>query len=115
MPGAQQMIHIKNLLLSKPFFERIPDESLIVNQGEKYDYIVATRGNNYALLYTYNGREMDILMGKISGETVKASWFNPKTGELTLIGDFENSGTQTFKPDGNVEDGNDWVLVLDSN
>ena len=90
MPGAQQMIHLKNLLLSKPFFERIPDETIVVNQGEKYDYLAATRGKNYALVYTYNGREMDILMGKIAGETVKASWFNPRTGELLLIGDFEN-------------------------
>ena len=55
-PGASQMKYLKNLILSKPFFERIPDQSLIAdNQGEKYNYQVATRGENYALIYTYNG------------------------------------------------------------
>ncbi|MDB4582194.1 glycoside hydrolase family 140 protein [Draconibacterium sp.] len=114
-PGAGQMVHIKNLMLSKPYFERVPDQSLIANgQGEKYDYQIATRGNNYALIYTCNGREMQITMGKIAGEKVKASWFNPRTGEQTEIGEFENSGIQAYDPPGEVRDGNDWVLVLDS-
>jgi len=115
MPGAGQMINLKNLMLSKSFFERVPDQSIIdAGQGEKYDFQVATRGKNYALVYTYNGREMQIALGKISGEMVKASWFNPRNGEYTEIGEFLNDGTQTFDPPGEVEDGNDWVLVLDS-
>ena len=115
MPGAGQMVHLKNLMLSKPFFERVPDQSIIAaGQGEKYDYQVATRGENYALVYTYNGREMQIAMGKISGEMVKASWFNPRNGEYTEIGEFLNTGSQTFDPPGEVEDGNDWVLLLET-
>ncbi|WP_297088189.1 glycoside hydrolase family 140 protein [uncultured Draconibacterium sp.] len=115
MPGAGQMIHLKNLMLTKPFFERLPDQSLIAaGQGEKYDYQVATRGNNYAMVYTYNGREMQIAMGKIAGDRVTASWFNPRNGEQTAIGEFENNGTQSFDPPGEVEEGNDWVLILDS-
>ncbi len=115
MPGAGQMGHLKNLMLSKSFFDRVPDQSLIAaGQGEKYDYQVATRGEDYALVYTYNGREMQVAMGKISGSRVKASWFNPRTGEQTEIGDFENTGSRLFDPPGEVQDGNDWVLVLDS-
>lgn len=115
MPGAGQMVHLKNLMLSKPFFERVPDQSLIADgQGEKYDYQVATRGTNYALAYTYNGREMKIAMGKISGDKVAASWFNPRNGEQTVIGEFDNKGIQSFDPPGEVQDGNDWVLMLDS-
>lgn len=115
MPGARQMVHLKKLLLSKPYFERIPDQSLIAaGQGEKYDYQVATRGKNYALIYTHNGREMQISMGKIAGDKVAASWFNPRNGKQTVIGKFENNGTHTFNPPGEMEDGNDWVLILDS-
>lgn len=115
MPGARQMVHLKKLLLSKPYFERIPDQSLIAaGQGEKYDYQVATRGKNYALIYTYNGREMQISMGKIAGDKVAASWFNPRNGKQTVIGKFENNGMHTFNPPGEMEDGNDWVLILDS-
>ena len=102
-------------MLSKPFFERVPDQTLIASgQGEKYDYQAATRGENYALIYTYNGRDIDIAMGKIAGEKVNAWWFNPRNGELSTIGSFENTGEQSFDPPGEVVDGNDWVLVLNS-
>ncbi len=114
-PGAGQMQYLKKLILSKPFFERIPDQSIIAGEnGEKYNYQVATRGENYVLVYTYNGREMNIQMGIISGEMAEASWYNPRNGESTIIGKIENSGIKNFDPPGEVDDGNDWVLVLDS-
>jgi hypothetical protein len=114
-PGAGQMIHLKNLMLSFPFFDRFPDQSLIADkQGDKYRYLVATRGEEYALVYTYTGRNMDISMGKISGSNVKASWFNPRNGEIFELGEYENSGKSSFDPPGVEEEGNDWVLVLES-
>lgn len=113
--GATQMKYLKNLLLSKPYFERIPDQSLIaVKQGEKYNYQIATRGKDFAFIYTYNGREINVAMGKIEGQKVKASWFNSRTGETTFFGNFENEGTKTFDPPGEMKDGNDWVLVLET-
>lgn len=113
-PGAQQMHHIKDLMLSRPFLERVPDQSLIAEkQGERYNYIIGTRGENYAMLYTYTGRTIPVAMGKIAGEKINASWFDPRTGEYTKIGEFENSGIKTFDAPGDVEEGNDWVLVLD--
>lgn len=114
-PGASQMIHLKNLLLSKSFFERIPDQTIIAgNPGDKYDFLVATRGNDYALIYVYTGREMEIVMGKIDGARVSASWFNPRNGEMNTQGEFENDGVISFDPPGVEEEGNDWVLVLES-
>lgn len=114
-PGAGQMIYLKNLMLSKPFFERVPDQSLIAGQqGQKYDYQAATRGKDFAFVYTYNGREMEIKLGIIEGEKFNAEWYNPRNGEYTFIGNFENSGMMRFDPPGEVTDGNDWVLVLES-
>jgi Protein of unknown function (DUF4038)/Putative collagen-binding domain of a collagenase len=114
-PGAQQMIHLKNLMLSKPYLDRVPDQSLIASgQGEKYNHLVGTRGKNYAFIYTYNGRNMNIAMGKISGSKVKASWYDPRNGEKKLIGTFNNKGVQSFNPPGEQQDGNDWVLVLET-
>lgn len=114
--GAQQMHYIKDLMLSRPYFDRVPDQSLIAEgqNGEKYDYLVATRGNDYAFVYSYNGRAIPVQMGKIEGKQVVASWFNPKNGEYTKIGSFENSGIQSFDPPGDPGDGHDYVLVLDS-
>jgi len=114
-PGAGQMQFLKNLMLSRPFLERVPDQSLIEGEnGLKYDYLVATRGNNYAMIYTYTGRNIPVQMGKIAGTKVKASWFKPTDGMTIAIGEFENTGTHEFNPPGEPAHGNDWVLILDS-
>jgi hypothetical protein len=113
-PGAGQMIYIKKLMLDFPYLERVPDQSLIANQAEKYDYLIATRGKNYALIYTYTGRKIAVNMEKIAGDKVTASWYNPRNGQKTKIGIIENKGTKEFQPSGKKEDGNDWVLILSS-
>ncbi len=114
-PGAAQMIYLKNLMLSLPYYERIPDQTLIASgEGDRFEYQVATRGEKYALIYSYTGRDMRIRMGKIKGSKVKGSWYNPRNGEYTLIGDFANNGTHTFDPPGDPSEGNDWVLILES-
>ena len=112
-PGAGQMHWLKALLLSRPYFERVPDETLIAGQGERYDYLAATRGRRYAFIYTCNGRTMKINMGKIEGELVKASWYNPRDGSQQDIGLLVNKGVHVFDPPGELVNGNDWVLVLD--
>ncbi len=114
-PGAMQMQYLKKLMLSRPFLERTPDQSLIAGEnGSGYDHLAATRGNDYALIYTYTGRSIPVQMGKISGDKVKASWYKPADGTTTIIGEFENNGTHEFDPPGEPANGNDWVLVLDS-
>ena len=113
--GAKQMVYVKNLVLSKPYFERIPDQTLVAGkQGEGYNYIAATRGKNYAFLYDYTGRRFEVNLGKITGIEVKATWYSPKDGTKTSIGTFANKGVQQFDPPGEEADGNDWVLILES-
>lgn len=113
-PGALQMQYLKGLVLSKPFFERVPDQSLIASQGDKYNYLIATRGKDYAMIYTYTGRNLEINMGKIEGSEVTASWYNPRDGKTSKIGKFKNSGVAEFNPPGEPAEGNDWVLILES-
>jgi hypothetical protein len=114
-PGANQMKHLKMLMLSRSYLDRVPDSSLVsTGQGMRYDYLAAARGQNYAYIYTYTGRKIEVTMGKISGSEVSASWYNPRDGSWQKIGRFENSGIQSFQPPGEVRNGNDWVLVLDS-
>lgn len=115
-PGASQMQHLKNLILSVPYFERVPDQSVLCrNDGEKYDYILATRGKDYLFAYTYTARDICVKMGKTSGATVDAWWYNPRNGALEFIESFENTGEREFCPPGPKQAGNDWVLaILDS-
>jgi hypothetical protein len=113
--GAQQMHYLKDLIMSRPYFERVPDQTLIASDpGKRYDRLLATRGKDYAFIYTYNGRNISLNMGKIAGDSVKAAWYSPRDGRLRLIGKFLNKGVQQFDPPGEQQDGNDWVLVLDT-
>ncbi|EHQ30806.1 glycoside hydrolase family 140 protein [Mucilaginibacter paludis] len=114
-PGASQMGYLKNLMLSRSYFDRVPDQSIIVaaKQGKRYNYLIATKGKDYVFIYTYNGRSINVNLGKIAGDKVKASWFNPRNGEIKAIGTFANTGTKAFKSPGAVANGNDWVLILD--
>jgi hypothetical protein len=101
-------------MLSRPYFERVPDQTLIVGkQGDKYNYVLGTRGPDYAFIYTYTGRPFKVNMGKIAGKQVEASWYSPRDGKYTAIGTFPNTGVQEFNPPGEPQNGNDWVLVLD--
>ena len=118
--GGKQMQYVTELMKSRPIVGRIPDQSLISGTPSDLDGIVATLGNGYAMVYSAQGKEFTIVMGKVSGATVKAWWYNPRDGTSTLIGEFGNSGTQAFNPPGNPtndskQHGNDWVLVLDDN
>lgn len=114
-PGAGQMQYLKQLMLSRPYFERVPDQTLIAGDaGEQYNRLLATRGQRYAFIYTYNGRDIPVALGKLAGSNVKAAWYSPLDGKTTAIGTFPNKGTKTFDPPGTPADGNDWVLVLDA-
>ena len=120
-PGAGQMQHGKNLLLSRPFLTRIPDDSIIVTDrvatsvpGAGTRRFVATRdeSGSYAMVYAPVGRAFKVRMEKITGSKVKAWWFNPRDGSAAVIGEFANRGEREFTPP-NPGEALDWVLVLD--
>lgn len=115
-PGCQEMKHLKKLMLAFPFFNRIPDQSVIINpNGTQYERVIATRGNDYMLVYNYTNRLTEIDLTKISGVKKKAWWYSPVNGSIDFIGEFEN-GKQTFIHDSGYRAGNDQVLIItDSN
>lgn len=112
--GATQMIYLKNLMLSRSYLDRVPDQSMIVDNGLRYNRAAATRGNGYVMIYTYTGAPIKVDMAKVNFTKYKVSWFNPRNGEFTEVGKFEEKSViKVFKPAGEVKDGNDWVLVID--
>jgi hypothetical protein len=113
-PGAGQVQYLKKLLLSRPYFDRVPDQSLVAaDPGTRYNYLAATRGKDYAFIYTYTGRNIKVAMDRIGAAQVKASWYNPRNGDITPLGSYAGKGVVQFNPPGEPRNGNDWVLVLD--
>ncbi|HEY0679427.1 MAG TPA: glycoside hydrolase family 140 protein, partial [Chitinophagaceae bacterium] len=112
--GAIQMQHLKKLMLSKPFFEREADQSFILDNGARYARVTATKGKNYAFVYTWTGAPFRLQLGKITGKNIRCRWFDPRTGAYLKPWTRANSGTATFDPPGAQANGNDWVLILET-
>ena len=113
-PGAWDMMHVRNLIQSRPFISRVPDPSIIAKgQSQGATHLMATRGEDYLMVYSPYGNSFHVQMGKISGKNVNGWWFDPRNGESKEIGSFENNEIREFDPPGEPSRGNDWVLILD--
>jgi hypothetical protein len=113
LPGSGQMQHARALLLSRPFLERIPDQSLIVSEvGTGTHHVRATRDSagRYALIYLPAGDPVELDLSKLAGETLAGYWYDPRTGAARSIGVLRKQERTTFTP---PQGGLDWVLVLD--
>ena len=111
-PGATHMKHIKALIESRPFFERIPDLELLAENYQGASHLQACRGKSYVFIYSPCGLKIRVNMGRITGKKVKVSWYNPRSGETTACGEYDNTGIADFNPPSSGRN-NDWVLVLD--
>ncbi len=131
-PGAGQMQYARWLMESRPFLTRVPDDSILVAHrmanGEtpnvpvvatcvpgagRYRF-VATRDadGSYAMVYAPVGRSFRVRMDTVAGAGVRAWWYNPRNGQATEIGTFDNRGEREFTPP-DAGEMTDWVLVLD--
>ena len=119
MPAGSQMQYLRALIESRPMLTRIPDQWLIADPLGTADRIQACRSSDgsYAFIYTTTGAKLSIrlvdrIYEKLSGTTIKAYWYDPRTGTATHIEDFPKSEGRQFTPPSSGP-GNDWVLVLD--
>jgi len=113
LPGANQMSHLKKLMMSYDQTTRVPDQSLIVeNSLPPAERIQATRGKDYIMVYASTGKPFTVKFGnKIKGDRFAAYWFNPRDGKSLDIHSVQNRGQKTFTPPRSGY-GQDWVLVL---
>ena len=109
--GFKQMQYLKRLVLTFPYFERVGDQSVIAGEnGFRYDRAIATRGNDYLLVYTHTNRPMRIDLGRISGDKKNVWWYSPTDGSLQYVGEFA-TGVHVFGGDGEMGPGHDRVLI----
>ncbi len=114
LPGAADMVNVRRLIESRPMTERIPAPELIANENmTENDYIVATRGKNYAFIYIPTGWSAKVNLERLGWSRSVIWWYNPRTGESTKLKELENKGMEEFRPISGGR-GNDWVLVFDN-
>jgi len=113
-PGAAQMVHLRRLMESRPYFSRVPDDSLIVSEnGDGACHLSATRDadGRYAMVYFPDAvRTATIDLGKVSGREARAWAYDPHTGLAQRIGEYSDKAPRSFTM---PLEWHDWVLVLD--
>jgi hypothetical protein len=120
LPGAVQLVHLKALVLSRPFLARIPDQSpILAGQGEGMERLQVTRDGtpgdpdaSYLLAYFPSRRGVTLATGMLAGPEVAGWWFNPRDGRSTALGRWAREPAREFTPPAGPP-GEDWVLVLD--
>ncbi len=119
-PAVADLHYIQPLLYSRPYFERIPDQNLVLaGQGRGIsNRIQATRDGtagrrNATYLMAYLATPITAVLdtGVIDGNFLNAYWFNPASGKSTVIKmNFPNTGKLHLAKH---PDGHDTVVVVD--
>jgi hypothetical protein len=122
LPASGQLQFLRRLIESRPMLERIPDQSLLGGtiSDRALDRIEATRGSSgsYAFAYLPAGQtKVTVNTGQLSGTSLTAWWFDPRTGTAMKIDTAPKTESREFAV--NAADEKlpapqaDWVLVLD--
>ena len=96
------------------FWKLKPNNSVIAEQGERYNHQTALVGNNCLLIYTWNGRSIKIDQSKWKNKVKKARWYDPRNGKFSAAQFVSGKNILEFDPPGSEVNGNDWVLVIES-
>jgi hypothetical protein len=120
LPGANQLSHLKALLFSRPFLTRVPDQTTVYSKpehGPSYATVTrdGTRGRNdasYLMVYFPTHKKIELKTERLSGNKIRAWWFNPRDGAVQNLGELEKRARMEFEPPATSAT-EDWVLVLD--
>jgi len=117
-PGALSMSHLRNLLLSLPWFDLEPDsdQRLLVGgvlRGHFQAVAARSADGKLGIVYLPSPRVITIDMKQFVGGHVEARWFDPARGEFPDLGRqiLPTSGRQEFSVPDCSRDG-DWLLLL---
>jgi hypothetical protein len=112
LPGAWQMLNVRRLMESRPMLNRIPFQDIVLNPGDEYSHIAATRGDGYIMVYTPLGNDIELDGTLLPAIKYTAWWFDPRSGKSIKSGTVERKSQLRFMAPSRGP-GFDWVLVLD--
>ncbi|HEY4299526.1 MAG TPA: glycoside hydrolase family 140 protein [Candidatus Didemnitutus sp.] len=114
-PAADEVLYLRQLMESRPYFSRIPDPALITDLpagGGLHACATRDREGRYAMVYVpLNDETVTIDLSRLRAGDVTAWWYDPRLGFAHPAGNFRAEGTARFTT---PPFGPDWVLVLDS-
>ncbi len=124
-PGSFQMRYLKDLMLSRPYLSRIPDQSLTQPAPVcGVDHLQCTRDGSagrkdatYIMVYfPYLTHKFKIKTDVIPSSKLHVWWYDPRTGKSFDKGEVENTGLFVMPWGSEIKTngtGPDWVLVID--
>jgi len=113
-PGAVQIQHLRRLLESRPYFDRIRDPALLVDPPTAAAlHLEATRdrAGTVAMVY-FPTQDQSVMLNleSLGRGSIQGWWYDPRTGFAEPMARFEGGGRREFR---SPSRGPDWVLVLD--
>jgi hypothetical protein len=121
-PAGRQVGFLRLLMESRPYFRRIPDQSLILSDAGKGGlHLQATRDREatYAFIYFPNSDQTATIdMGKLTRKTLRAWWYDPRTGistpaDIPMGAPTDAALTRNPQEFRSPPYGPDWVLVIE--
>lgn len=132
-PGRNDMQWLVALMETKPLAGYRAAQEMVVDPRDPdtdKDYIAAARdvNQNWAFVYTTDGRDIALRMGQLNGPAVNTRWYNPREGTWhgrdgsgfrnkqparTAIRSGDGAPVSVFDPPGDTGKDHDWVLVLE--
>jgi hypothetical protein len=111
--AAWQMRYLVDLMESHPWWLGLPDNRRIVTgvvrTGAARLKAISASDRSYAMVYSPDGQKFDADLSVAVGTNARISWFNPRTGKATDLGEVRE-GSTTYRP----PTAEDWVLVADA-
>jgi hypothetical protein len=115
-PGMWQVSYCFHLFASRAWENLVPDQSdkiIVSGRGQfgELNYICAAKSttSNMYIMYIPDGRTFYLNTSEISGQSLFAFWYNPRTGKSMRIGGLPVSDQFGFA----TPSSEDWVLVLE--
>ncbi len=108
LPGARQLIHLRDLVSGPDYFDRVADQSLILDGlGSGADTARAwrTKSGQRAAIYLPSPRDLKVNLGQLAA-SVSAFWFDPRTGE--------RAAAQAVDGIFRTPTAEDWVLLFEA-
>jgi hypothetical protein len=115
--GAKSMSYLDALFKSRAWHGLVPDfnHTVVVSgygkiNANDYAAVAQTKSGNTVIIYMPTPRKVRVNLSQVAGTQIKAWWFDPASGNTSLIGDFPSSGFADIEP----KESGDWVLILEN-